>query len=320
MANFNSNLSLNNENLGRILDAINALPDVEDISPSGEIEITENGTHDVSEYASAKVNVKAEGDNKLVQVVDGTATEITAEDLAGATKIRDFAFYRNAVITNVIIPNSVTSIGDYAFEDCTSLKNAPLPSGITSIGEKAFSNCRMASISIPSSITSLGAAAFERNTKLESVHIAEGATLGHSLFQYCTALKSVVLPNSLLTVAGYMFSYCSALESVTLPNAVTVLHNNAFASCYKLKCIVIPSTLTQIAGDAFRSCKALEYVDLTAYGTGTTFPILANVSSFSNAGTETTKGTFEIRVPVGRKAELSAMTNWSSFADNIVEV
>ena len=59
---------------------------------------------------------------------------------------------------------------------------------------------------------------------------------------------------------------------------------------------------------------------MTAYGTDLPFPMLNATNALSQCGRNTAKGTFEIRVVRGRKAELASMTNWSNYADNIVEV
>ena len=44
-------------------------------------------------------------------------------------------------ITNLVIPNSVTSIGNYAFYGCSGLTSITIPDSVTSIGEWAFANC-----------------------------------------------------------------------------------------------------------------------------------------------------------------------------------
>ena len=60
-------------------------------------------------------------------------------------------------ITNLIIPNSVTSIGDYAFSGCAGLTSITIPNSVTSIGDYAFQYCSgLTSITIPNSVTSIG--------------------------------------------------------------------------------------------------------------------------------------------------------------------
>lgn len=79
--------------------------------------------------------------NKLIQYADGTLTEVTAEDLKGASNISPYAFVLCNKLTNVTIPDSVTTIGYYAFMQCPELSSITIGSGVTSIGESAFYNC-----------------------------------------------------------------------------------------------------------------------------------------------------------------------------------
>jgi hypothetical protein len=95
--------------------------------------------------------------NKLVQVVDGTITQVTAKDLAGATQIRSYSFRECSSLTRITIPDGVTSIGIYAFEACSSLTSVIIPEGVTTLGLYAFYNCSsLTSITIPDSVTSIG--------------------------------------------------------------------------------------------------------------------------------------------------------------------
>ena len=47
----------------------------------------------------------------------------------------------NTEITNLVIPNSVTSIGSNAFKGCSALASIDIPNSVTSIGAYAFSGC-----------------------------------------------------------------------------------------------------------------------------------------------------------------------------------
>ena len=44
-------------------------------------------------------------------------------------------------VTEVVIPEDVTSIGNFAFYECRSLTSIIIPDSVTEIGEGAFEGC-----------------------------------------------------------------------------------------------------------------------------------------------------------------------------------
>ena len=71
------------------------------------------------------------------------------------------AFYDCSSLTNITIPDSVTSIGGRAFYACQGLRSVIIPDGVTSIDDKTFYLCEgLTSITIPDRVTSIGYSAF----------------------------------------------------------------------------------------------------------------------------------------------------------------
>lgn len=98
------------------------------------------------------------GSVKFSELVDGSITEVTAQDLADVTTIRDDVF-ANLEITKVEIPNNVAEIGDSAFIN-NQIVSLTLNDGVQTIGDSAFANNPITTLTIPETVTSIGASAF----------------------------------------------------------------------------------------------------------------------------------------------------------------
>lgn len=86
-------------------------------------------------------------------------------------------------VTDLVIPEGVTSIGSYAFDNCSALTNVTIPDGVTSIGTCAFRKCgSLASITIPSSVATVGSHAFLWCFNLNAVHISDLTSWGRISF------------------------------------------------------------------------------------------------------------------------------------------
>ena len=167
----------------------------------------------------------------------------------------------------IIIPGGYSSIDPYVFaggykEDgqtyWVSISEIFIPNSITSIGHHAFANNSLILVDIPDSITSIGGSAF-RNNELTSVVIPESVdTIGSHAF-YNNQLTSVDLPDNITSIAGSLFAV-NKLTSVVIPDSVVSIGSNAFKD-NKLTSVVIPSSVTSIGDNAFAS-NSISQVDI----------------------------------------------------------
>ena len=169
-------------------------------------------------------------------------------------------YLNGELVTNLEIPNSVTSIGNYAFRGCSGLTSIVIPTSVISIGDHAFELCTgLTSVEIPNSVTSIGSSAFYYCSSLKSVEILNSVTsIGDHAFAYCEGLIRVTFGNSVTSIGEYAFMHCEGLTSVEIPNSVTSIGSRAFIYCYGLTSVQIPTSVTSIGSYAFYRCDRLK--------------------------------------------------------------
>jgi len=150
-------------------------------------------------------------------------------------------------ITDIYLPESITSIGYNAFEGCNSLTHITMPESITYIGSSAFEGCSsLTHITIPESITSIGT-----NT-----------------FKGCSSLTHITIPESITSIGYNAFEGCNGLTHITMPESITSIGYNAFEGCNSLTHITIPSSVVSIGAQAFLNCENLTTVTWNARNCG----------------------------------------------------
>lgn len=177
-------------------------------------------------------------------LVDGSITEVTADMLESATSIRNWLF-ANTALTNITIPNNITSIGKSAFQECINLASITIPNSITSIESETFYKCtNLTSVEIPNSVTSIGMNAFSHCSNLTSITIPDSVTkFGYYSFGYCTNLKSVTI-EAISPPTAYNDQFYSAHYSLVIyvpAESVETYKADSGWSTYADKIQAIPS-------------------------------------------------------------------------------
>lgn len=154
----------------------------------------------------------------------------------GITEINAMTASGHPDLTEIVIPESVTTIRSYAFDGDESLANINLHEGITTIEWlNVFSNCKsLKELTVPSTLEGEGYA-FSSAPALETIYIADGRTeIPDKLFINCEVLKKVVIPESVTKIKANAFARCYELETVEMKQDSVEVENSAFSYCNNL--------------------------------------------------------------------------------------
>ena len=171
-------------------------------------------------------------------------------------------YHNGELVTELVIPDGITSIGNNAFQNCTGLTSVTIPNSVETISNNAFQNCTgLTSVTISNGVETISNNAFRNCTGLTEITIPDSVTsIGTNAFAGCTSLTSVIIGNGVTSIGNGAFSDCTGLTKVTIGNSVTSIGNYAFISCTKLTSITIPNSVTSIGDRAFYECGRLDII------------------------------------------------------------
>lgn len=193
------------------------------IVPSGTKEVTENGEHDVTEYASVNVNVPAGGGITPDEIA--TATIPGDIVLSSTTSIVTYAFYGNSMLKSVSAPN-VKSIGAYAFYNCDSFTSLNAPN-VTSLGKWALAEGGISEVVFPL-VTAIPERCFSGCFQIKKADWGAVESIAINAFYYCSKLTTLILRkedaiatlantnalgNQFKTGAGYIYVPSALVDS-----------------------------------------------------------------------------------------------------------
>lgn len=158
-------------------------------------------------------------------------------------------------------------------------------------------------------LTKIAEQAFMNESRLKTVTLPQGVlTIGDSAFRRCTALTEITLSSTIKSIGANAFLRCEALSSITLPEALATIDDNAFAYCTSLVELTIPANLHTIGYGAFANCKSLKKIVVRS-----TTPPDAAANIFQNISSDAI-----IYVPSQSVDAYKTANGWSTYAQMIV--
>ena len=190
---------------------------------------------------------------------------ISSVDTCHVTGVND------KTVSEIIIPDYITSIGENAFQNCSKLTSITIPDSVTSIGERAFYGCRgLTNATIPDSVTAIGSFAFEDCNNLKYNNYDDDCYLGNQNNPYVVLVKAIdkyrttySINAGTKVIGSTAFCGCSNLTNITIPDSVTMIGSSAFENCSSLTNITIPDSVTMIDSSAFENCSSLTSIAIS---------------------------------------------------------
>ena len=216
-------------------------------------------------------SVTSIGNNALLGCTSLTSVNITdigkwavidfADDAANPLYYAGNLYLNGELVTDLVIPDGVTSIGDYAFRGCTSLTSITIPDSVTSIWYYAFNGCHKL-IEVynksPLDITAGGWGYGNVGYYAKHVYTEEG---GSWLSDTEDGFRFLWDGET-----GYLVAYLGNETELTLLDSFTAydgtevtsyqIYDYAFYGRDDLTAVTIPDSVTNIGRYAFRNCKA----------------------------------------------------------------
>lgn len=315
------------------------------ITPTPKPEVTPTPTPVVSYNSNGYLYI-LEGENAVIVSYYGGETKLVIPDELGGhpvTAIKERAF-KGTAVTEITLPESLTSIGAYVFEDCSQLYRVKVLSKTVAFDDMTFggtsSNLTILCYSdstalehalemgIPYSILDgldgeytdgdwswkieNGETTITKYTgTAQEIYLTEMimgspiVAIGVDAFRTNSSLEKIVMPDTVKTIGMYAFGYCDNLSSVTLPEGLVGIGQNAFRACYKLKEITIPDSVTSISSGAFQYCTGLTKVKLPS-----------NLTSISANCFQRCRALTSIELPVS----LTSIGNSAFYESGLTEI
>lgn len=202
-------------------------------------------------------------------------------------ELRAGVFSYHKELTSIVLNNSLEIIGSYAFVGCSALESITFGSKLWSVGTEALTDTPWlaaqkdeflivgdgvlikyqgdaVSVNVPDTVRHI-CSAFVENQKIKSVFLPETVvTVGNCAFSSCLSLVYVSLSPNIVLIDQYAFYSCNNLALSELPSGVVRIGQFAFYDNYALQALRCGDSLKAIDSSAFSNCGNLKTMEIPA--------------------------------------------------------
>lgn len=236
--------------------------------------------------------------NNLAEFLKSGASVHAYEKEVGTSPLmgRKYLYVNNEKVTDLVVPETVTYLNQHCLAGLHA-NSVKFHEAFTSIYSRVFEGADINEIVFPASLkyigeSSLGNYAYLFNkARIGKVDASacDLVTFVPMYWAYFATVNEILLPQNITTIGKFAFYRTKNITTLTIPASVTTFQDSLFGEYSD--------------GDAYRS---INHIIMK----GTTPPSITTKSLYSLK---------TISVPIGSGNAYKTATNWSAFADKIVE-
>ena len=217
----------------------------------------------------------------------GTSTTMWIPSYIGGTPVTTIpasAFASQTTLTEVVVPDTVTSIGNAAFKGCSSIESMTLPFvGTTEIASSDYtrvfgyifgyatgyvgiltSNTSSYTTQGIYSSTSYYYGYYIPDT-IREVTITKQTAIPANAFYNCDLIEEINIPTDTTSIGSDAFRNCQSLNKLNgkeigefnIPQSVTAIEKCTFYNCLEATKVTLSNSVTSIGAYAFSGCAAI---------------------------------------------------------------
>lgn len=170
-----------------------------------------------------------------------------------------YQFENCTALESIVLPEGLTDLYHYTFYGCTNLKNITIPSTLISIGDRPFWGCY--------NLTNVYISDIDSYCKIS--YYSEDQSMSHAmsyakhLYLNGKIITDLIIPDTVTKIPAFAFS-SDDIKTVSIPDSVVSIGDYAFRDCVSMESITISDSVMRIGNYAFYCCYSLNNVNYTA--------------------------------------------------------